>query len=149
MTSISRVFLILSAAALGLGLTADTSTDVKSEITKSEKAMEAAVKANDAGKFAEYLAPDWKLVGDGGDVMQKDEIIQAMKSGKLKFTSYRVGEMDVRVYGETAVVIGIDDSEGAWDGDSFSTHERFTDVFAKIDGKWQLVSTHSSRISDH
>ena len=39
--------------------------------------------------------------------------------------------------------------EGEWDGDKFTTHERFTDVFAKIDGKWRLVSTHSSKIAEH
>jgi ketosteroid isomerase-like protein len=149
MTTLSRLALVLSAAFLALGLTAENDADPKVALKKAELGMESAVKANDGDKFSEFLAPDWKLVGDGGDVMEKDAIIQAMKAGKLKFTSYKVGEMDVRVYGDAAVVIGIDDSEGEWDGDKFTTHERFTDVFAKIDGKWRLVSTHSSKIAEH
>ena len=84
MTTLSRLALVLSAAFLALGLTAENDADPKVALKKAELGMESAVKANDGDKFSEFLAPDWKLVGDGGDVMEKDAIIQAMKAGEIE-----------------------------------------------------------------
>jgi ketosteroid isomerase-like protein len=71
-----------------------------------------------------------------------------MGAGLLKIASYEQSDLEVRIYGDTAVVIGTGKSKGEWKGESFGSKERFTDVFVRQDGKWHCVSTHTSDFPD-
>jgi ketosteroid isomerase-like protein len=71
-----------------------------------------------------------------------------LKSGKLKFESYSASKFDVRVFGDTAVVIAVGNSKGSWNGETFEIKDRFTDVFTRRDGQWRLVSSHSSSLEN-
>ena len=46
------------------------------------------------------------------------------------------------------VVIGRNEVTGAWDGESFDSKDRFTDVFIRRDGQWVCVSTHTCAIAE-
>jgi hypothetical protein len=53
-----------------------------------------------------------------------------------------VYEIDVRIYGETAVVIGRSTNKGINpNGNEFSHDEFWTDILVKSNGEWKWVST--------
>ncbi|MBA3715387.1 MAG: nuclear transport factor 2 family protein [Pyrinomonadaceae bacterium] len=52
----------------------------------------------------------------------------------------------MRVYGDAAVVTGRWASKGTRKGKTFDDNERYTTVYVKRDGRWQIVSDHTSRI---
>ena len=51
-----------------------------------------------------------------------------------------IDEMKVRVYGDTAVVTGQSTVKGMFKTQDISGKYRWTDVFVKRDGKWQIVN---------
>ena len=68
--------------------------------------------------------------------------------GETKLVAYLVDEMKVFDYGKTAVVLGrVTTTTRGKDGE-VTRKSRFTDVFVKRDGRWQIVAGHSSRIRE-
>jgi uncharacterized protein (TIGR02246 family) len=143
-----RIAVILTCGAVVSALAAADAGDSRQQLIKIEKELAAALKKNDAKLMASMLAEDWKLVDSDGAVYSRDEIQEMMTSGKLKFESYDSGEFDIRLYGDTAIVIGRDSSKGTYGGEEFSNAGRFTDVFVKKDGAWKLVSSQETTISE-
>ena len=120
--------------------------DDQQQLTRIENAFASSLAKNDAAAFRALLADDWKIVMGEGSVMTVEQIVTPLRDGKLHFSTFTVGELDVRVYGDTAVVIGTNESKGEWDGQEFTGKSRFTDVFVRTDGKWRCVSSHTTDI---
>jgi len=58
-----------------------------------------------------------------------------------------LSDMNARVEGNTAVVTGINHVKGRDDkGVAFDRRVRFTDVFLKKDGRWQVIATQGTLI---
>jgi ketosteroid isomerase-like protein len=112
-----------------------------------EKAWSRAVATNDMQGMDEFTADDWVIVQTTGAVTTKAGFIAAVKSGDLVHTGLTVDADMVRVYGDTAVVSGIARSSGTWKGQSFSTHERSTDIFIRQGGRWRCVLTQLTAIA--
>ena len=108
---------------------------------------EALIKGDGPG-FAKFVPEDWKIVLTDGKMLTIAEVTAALTAGKLKFRSVKLSDLEVRSYGDTAIVIGINRTMGSWDGEDFDGKDRFTDVFVKKDGAWKCVASHSSTISD-
>jgi len=52
--------------------------------------------------------------------------------------------LKVRMHGTTAVVTGAYHEKGNSGGKRYEDHDRLTDVWMKIDGRWQVISSHYS-----
>ena len=143
-------FTLFLAALLG-GLTFSAlsgETEDRAELKKMEEQMTELLAKNDIDALLPLLSTDWKLVLADGNMMTRTQLSDLIKSGKLRFSADRVDEMDVRLYGDAAVIIGITSSRGAWEGSEFSGRDRFTDIFVRKDGKWICVSSHSSDLAN-
>ncbi len=57
-----------------------------------------------------------------------------------------MGDMKVRVFGDTAVVTGTDDEITMEDGKKSSGHYVWTDVFVKRNGQWLAVASQTAQI---
>ena len=122
--------------------------DDAQELTRIEIAQADALAKGDGAAFRALIADDWKVVLGEGSVMTADQILNPLKEGKLKFSSFTVEDLDIRIYKDAAVVVGIDRTKGEWDGQEFTGKSRFTDVFIRTDGKWRFVSSHSTDIAN-
>ena len=122
--------------------------DAKAELTALVTKTAELLNRNDVDGFVASLSPDWKLVTTEGAVMNREQVVALLKGGKIRFTSYRVGDLDVRVFGDAAVVIGRNESALQVEESSVHGKDRFTDLFVRRDGQWRCVSTHSSRLTD-
>ena len=141
---------LLALAALLLSIVpvrADETAD-QTELLRLEKTGAAAIVSADIKALGEFFSPDWKIVDSDASMMDRERLFKEMKAGALTFASYDQGDLEVRIYGDAAVVIGTGKSKGAWNGESFTSHERFTDVFIRRDGKWRCVSTHTSEFPE-
>src|SRR6476619_5943717 len=113
---------ILAAVVVGLftfTAHADEASD-KADLARIEGELGSILVKSDAAAFESKLAADWKVVLADGAMMTRQEIVSYIKSGRLRFSAYTVDELDSRIYGDVAVVIGVDTSRGAWDGQEFS-----------------------------
>jgi len=141
------LLLLLALLLAVVGARADEAAD-KKEVLRLAEQFADAIEKNDATAVGHALAEDWTIVLGNGELMSREQLLKAISGGKLKFSKYDVSSLQVRLEGDAAIVIGIGESEGQWEGTSFKERERFTDVFLRKDGKWRCVSSHSSRITE-
>jgi ketosteroid isomerase-like protein len=123
-----------------------SANSVEKTITDLETQWSAAAKAGDADKFAALYADDLTDIDPQGKLNTKASDIADVKSGKLKFTEITNSEMKVRDYGNTAIATGVSAVKGTYDGKDISGNYRFTDVWNKRGGKWQIVATQVTKI---
>ncbi|HSI10938.1 MAG TPA: nuclear transport factor 2 family protein, partial [Chthoniobacter sp.] len=127
------------------GARADEATD-KAQLTEIEKQSATALVSADFQLLGSIFAEDWILVGPAGEVMTRRFIFEQLRSGDLKFTGYELGDMEIRIFGDTAVVVGRGTPRGEWNGQKFEEKEVFSDTFTRVGGKWRCVMSHSSEI---
>ena len=101
----------------------------------------------DSGALSRILADDWIGIDFEGTVLNKLQALQgiASDSGSLESTVLR--DMKVWVYGDTAVVTGTDTETGDYHGKDSSGRYMWTDVFVRRGGRWQAVSSQSTRLT--
>ena len=121
--------------------------DAEQSVMRIEKEMLAAVLKGDPSASERYLADTYVFTGTYGDVEDRAQSINDLKSGDLKLRSASLDDTKVQVYGDTAIVTYSSNDKGTYKGKDISGKTRWTDVFVKRNGKWQLVATHGSRVS--
>jgi len=98
----------------------------------------------DATALDRIYADDFIGVGPSGTVRTKPQVILDFTSGDLKFQSITTDEVQVRVYGNTAVETGRSIMNGQDKGQTVPRDTRFTRVWVKQQGRWRLVANHYS-----
>src|SRR5215468_9967021 len=98
----------------------------------------------DATALDRIYAADFIGVGPSGTVRTKPQVISDFTSGDLKFQSITTDEVQVRVYGTTAVETGLSTMIGRDKGQTVPRDTRFTRVCVKQQGGWRLVANHYS-----
>ena len=107
---------------------------------------EALLKA-DVTAWSRFLGDDWVLTYSDGTLVTKAMALADLKEGALKIESFRLDDLKVRVYGDTAVVTGQITEKSKFRDKDTSGVRRFTDVFVKREGRWQAVASHESDVS--
>ena len=114
-------------------------TDVRQELLKVEKDFANAVVSNDAEAIGKFLADNWEIIDPDGNIIDKRRFLSVIKAGTLTHDLMESSEINVRSYGDSAVVTALTKSKGKFAGQEFTTEERATDFFVKRNGRWQCV----------
>lgn len=114
--------------------------DTIREIVDLERQTKEASLHRDAEFSERTLTDDYVAITPLGQVTTKRETVTARKSGQLRYDSFTVSDMVVRVYGETAVVTARADVRGHQLGEDFSGPYRYTRIWVRRNGHWQTVS---------
>ena len=109
--------------------------------------LSAAVGKNDTAALDRIYADDYTITTDSGAVMTKAERLAAMKSGDLKYESVTFDDVNIRVYGNTAVATLRTTGKGQYKGQDISSQARATLALVKMKGRWQEVAAHTTRIA--
>jgi Domain of unknown function (DUF4440) len=88
-----------------------------------------------------------QYVHSNGWTENKKEIIEDIKSGKLIMTSVKVNEASARVYKGFVIVNGKGIFNVVLDGAPIDISLLYTEVYAKRQNGWLLVSRHANRIN--
>lgn len=103
-----------------------------------------AEKNHDVAAFERIVADDWIAITPEGKSQTKADRTAEIKVAHT--TSATLGDMKVRVFGDTAVVTGDDDEITMQDGKESSKHYVWTDVFVKRKGKWLAVASQTAEV---
>jgi ketosteroid isomerase-like protein len=106
---------------------------------------DALVKGDQAA-IDRITSADWMLTDPQGMLISKAQSDAHRKSGTVKFESFKLDELKVRVYGDTAVVHGLATRKSSYQGKDTSGQYRSTDVFIKSNGGWQAIAAHVTRV---
>jgi ketosteroid isomerase-like protein len=101
----------------------------------------------DVVAWSRCLAEDWGGTTPGGTMVTKAGAYADLKAGRVVRELFRLDDLKVRVYGDVAIVLGLETEKSMIHGKDMSGQYRFTDVFVKSDGRWQAVASHASRVS--
>ena len=139
---------VLTVARLGVGQEQSAGdaheTSVEETIRKLDNERIQAQIHADATVLDRIYAVDFIGVGPSGTVRIKPQVISDFTSGTLKFQSITTDEVQVRVYGDTAVETGLSTMIGQDKGKTVPRDTRFTRVWVKQQGHWRLVANHYS-----
>ena len=103
-----------------------------------------AYQAGDRGLLDEVLADDFVFVALDGRALGKAGAIARWTDPARGGATFADTESDIRVYGDCAVVTGRQSESGSVGGTSYAVTYRFTVVWARPKGRWQVVSEHLS-----
>ena len=98
----------------------------------------------DAAALDRLYAEDFIGIGPSGTVRTKAQVIADFTSGSLRFQSITTDDVKWRVYGDTAVETGRSTMNGQDRGKVVPRDNRFTRVWVRRQGRWQLVANHYS-----
>src|SRR5213082_140150 len=140
--------LVLTVAPMGVGQKQSARgthrTSVEEAIRKLDNERIQAQIHADATVLERIYAADFIGVGPSGAVRTKPQVISDFTSGELKFQSITTDEVQVRIYGNTAVETGRSTMNGQDRGKAVPRDNRFMRVWVKQQGHWRLVLNHYS-----
>lgn len=111
-------------------------------------AWDRAMVLNDAHEIGRYMADDWLIVGSDGSITDKAAFLAQVASGDLVHDVMESQDIEVRLYGDAALVLARGISGGRFQGRAFREHERSSSVFVRQGTTWRCVFTHLSRLAE-
>jgi ketosteroid isomerase-like protein len=112
------------------------------EVAQFTDTWAAAELQGDLAFLGKLLADDFVGVGPLGFLLGKPEWLARHQSGDMKYTAHALGEVQVRTYGEAAIVIGRLAQQATYQGNPMNAQMRTTLVFIHQQGQWQLAGLH-------
>ena len=115
--------------------------------TASIRALESkwadAYKQRQISTLASLLAEDYVITTEDGSTFSKLGFL-SHSAGALRVDLAEMSDLQIRLHGNIAVATGAYHERGASAGKDYDYHDRLTDVWMKISGKWQLIASHYS-----
>ena len=105
---------------------------------------EAQVKGDKAA-LEDLVADDYVLINSRGQRQTKADLIADYTKPGFKLEPFVVEEPVELVWSDGAVMGGVARIRGVDGGQTYDIRLRFSDIWAKRNGKWQVVYTHVSR----
>ena len=105
-----------------------------------------AMVENDAEAIGRFMADDWIIVGADGSMSDKATFLGLVKAGVLSHDLMQSEDIDIRRYGDAAIVMARGASGGLYQGRPFRQVERQSNMFIRQGSHWRCVLTHLSRL---
>ena len=138
------VALLFVIAASGCASSPTTNGHTAAELLSLQDQWAKARIAQDVSFLESFYRPDFRVISlDGSQVSRADDIAN-FATKILKPESIVDRDMDVRIYGDTAVVTGREDLRGTYRGNAGAFTLRFTNVYVFENGKWALAHHHAT-----
>ena len=97
---------------------------------------------HDGAKLRATHAPEWRgfLEESQTGIRGIDEYMKSVDGsthpGPNGMKGYKITEFDCVLYGDTAIVPFVADTNGTWNGEKWQTTLRIVDFYAKLNGAW-------------
>ncbi len=117
----------------------------REELARLEEEWMSAMQSRDMDRLEELVADGFTFtaVHLNPDPMTREQWMGAAREG-YTITSFAFEEMDVDVFGDTAVIHSRFSQLASWDENNLTNLFRLTDVWARGTNGWQVVARHSS-----
>jgi ketosteroid isomerase-like protein len=127
---------------------AESFEQVEKMLNTLERKWMDAVKLHDAPALKRILADDFTMTSalSSNTTQDKTEYIETTLRD-LQLKSYDFDKLNVRVYGEAALINATYKQEAVVSGKETSESFLLTDVWVRHDGHWRIVSRHTSQLA--
>ena len=127
-----------------IGVFGQEKTDPASMVKSLELKWTDAYKHRQIQSLSSLLAEDFILTVEDGNTYGKAGYISHTADSSVHVLVAEMSDLRVRVHGDAAVVTGSYHEKGDSAGKPYEYHDRFTDVWIKNGGSWQVVASHYS-----
>ena len=141
-----HLFAITILLLAGCGWTFGDPASDERELTQLVKDLNAALVKADTAFLERVLAQDFVHYRPHGDVENRAQYLQDRKDGRVQFESLVADDIKVRFYGDTAIVTYRSTAKGKDRWGTINEQRRWTRVFVRKDGRWQLVHSQGTTI---
>jgi ketosteroid isomerase-like protein len=134
--------LLFSALVVGQGTTKSKggqAGSLEQQLKQMEDDWQKATRTKDATLLKRIIAEDWIATNELGKILNREEYLSQTAANPDVIQSNENTDMQVRVYGNTAVVTGGLTERGTRSGTAYTDTYRWTDVFVRRGGRWQAV----------
>jgi len=100
-----------------------------------------ALMAADLAELSRIFADDYVQYDESGRAFSKQNVIDNLKTGSIRYPSIVSTGRQVRLLGEFAIVHGSEQDEVEQAARRSSLRYVYTDLVAKRDGRWQIVAS--------
>jgi len=115
------------------------------DLAAAVKGYDEAQIHSDRAALERWLADDYTLVNSAAQRETKAELIADFTAPGYRLEPFVVRDPVDRVWADGAVMAGIVDARGTDGGKPFAVTFHFADIWAKRNGKWQVIFTQVTR----
>lgn len=133
---------------LAMSCLAQSSSGDEKQIRKTEREWLNSYLTRDTAVMDRIEADEFRIVYPDGRILTKAQELENLKKAANPQADLKLETDDaqVRIYGTAAVVTGNFIQKGRFkagpkNGQDFRIVERYTDVYVKRDGRWQVVAS--------
>lgn len=106
-----------------------------------------ALIAADVAEFRRIYAKDYLQYDEAGKASTRDDLIQRLTSGAVRFLSMQSTGREVRLFGEFAIVHGSEEDVVIEAGVERSVQYLYTDIVVRRDDRWQIVGSQLVKVT--
>lgn len=100
----------------------------------------------DRAALEKVLADDYLLINSRDQREDKADFIRDYTAPGFTMEPFTIDDQVIRVWDDGAVLGGVVTMKGMSEGKPYSVRLRFSDIWAKRNGKWQVIFTHANRV---
>jgi hypothetical protein len=126
---------------LGLLFAAAVSAHVPPDLAAAVAAYDKAQIDSNRAELQRLVADDYVLVNSSGRTETKSQLIRDYTARGFDLEPFTVEQPIERVWGSGAIMGGIATIRGTDGGKRYELRLRFADIWAKRNGRWQVIYT--------
>jgi ketosteroid isomerase-like protein len=119
---------------------------LEQQLKQMEDDWQKATRTKDTAGLKRIIAEDWVATNDMGKILNREEYLSQTTANTDVVQSNENTDMQVRVFGDTAVVTGGLTEKGTRNGTAYTDTYKWTDVFVKRGGHWQAVASQWAKV---
>lgn len=139
--SLTVLLVIIALRPLAAQSSSDADAAARSQVMALEKLWNQAYKAGDTKALASILDNSLVLVEDDGGLKTKADFLSSIKGPTANEEQVAPESLTVRVFGNTAIAIGVIAVKAKQGGKTVTRHERFIDTWINRNGNWVCIAT--------
>jgi ketosteroid isomerase-like protein len=117
------------------------------EVIATERAWVEAHRKLDIAQLAALMAEEYAVITQDGRVLNKAEDLASYSTGDRHWDFAESDQYDLRLYGESAILIGRWRARGVNGGYYFDYAAHFVAHYVTRDGRWQMTFAQSTPIA--
>jgi len=143
----AALMITISLGVVGQKTDRDTPAGAEQTVRDLEQKYRDAVMRQDVAAVSNLLADDFVATSSRGEIRDKArEVDDIRPTPDFKMEAFDLDDINVRVFGGTAVVTGRSRLQVAFKGKSNIGLFRYTRVYVKRNGGWQVVAQQLTRL---
>ncbi len=138
---------LLLLLAFGQTIHANGTKIVLAEVEAVSKAYDFAITQRDLPALESILAKAAVFTTATGRVMERAAVLEMLAKPDTHYESVESQDVVRRLAGNVVVETGLVKVRGKRKGLPIDEVQRYTDVWQKLDGRWQLIAEHTSLLA--